>query len=205
MNWLLRVLLWALSIGVWIFSAGFDGRFLRSLMPAGVVGAVMGYGLNFVADVSSEMFAYLFARLQRENSKRTKLWRWSFALLVGQVFALYFGTVFSWAAIAEAAPELARWLQWSAALFAQAVLLFLGIGQALLDVRKESGVKLVMSTPEPAISEPEPVTTEMFACLHQGCGRSFRTQNAVNAHQSAHAGSNGHGLVEEPVQAKGAL
>ncbi|MHC4648970.1 MAG: hypothetical protein ACYTBJ_26245, partial [Planctomycetota bacterium] len=88
----LRIVLWALSVGVWVFSAGFDGAFLRGLMPEGVTWAVFAYGLNFVADVSNELLAYCFMKLQQDNRRGSKKWRWSWLLLAFEAGALYFGT-----------------------------------------------------------------------------------------------------------------
>jgi hypothetical protein len=144
------------------------------MMPAGALGTVAGYGLNFAADVTSEMFAYLFARLQRANRRGSKLWRWSFALLPLEVGALYYSTVFSWVTVRSVAPDLEPWLQWSAATFAGFFLLGLGLGQALLDVRIESDAKPKVSAP-PA-----------FAC--DQCNYVGAHQNALNAHKRKHRG-----------------
>ena len=182
----LRIVLWALSVGVWVFSAGFDGAFLRRLMPAGMTWAVFAYGLNFVADVSNELLAYVFMKLQQDNRRGSKKWRWSWVLLGFEAGALYFGTVFSWATIAAAAPDLAPWLQWSAALFAQATLLGLGVAQALLDVR----VKAEQSEPQPA--------TTAFAC--DACDYVASNQHALNAHKRIH--SSGNGSHPQPERAK---
>jgi len=180
----LRALLWAASVAIWVFSSGFDGRFLRTLMPVGALWGVFAYGLNFVVDVSNEMFAYVFALIQRHGRKGSKLWRWSFAMLAAQVASLYFGTVFSQAAIAEARPTLAPYLAWSAALLAQVSLLFLGVGQALLDVRSKA-------EPKPARPQPEPFTCET-------CGYIARNQHALNAHQRVHG--NGQRVKAEEVR-----
>jgi hypothetical protein len=99
---ILRAVLWALSVGVWVGSAGFDGAFLRSLMPDAWYWAWFAYGLNFVADVSNELLAYVFMKLQQDNRRGSKKQRWSFLLLVFEAGALYFGTVFSFATIASA-------------------------------------------------------------------------------------------------------
>jgi len=172
----LRVLLWTLSAGIWIFSAFLDGRFLREMMPFGALGTIAGYGLNFAADVTSEMFAYLFARLQRSNRRGSKLWRWSFALLPLEVGALYYSTVFSWATVRSVAGSLEPWLQWSVATFAGFFLLGLGLGQALLDVRIES---------EKVSQESEPVAqAPRYAC--DRCDFVGENQNALNAHRGWH-------------------
>jgi hypothetical protein len=181
----IRAVLWALSVGVWVFSAGFDGAFLRRLMPDGVVWAVFAYGLNFVADVSNELLAYCFMKLQQDTRRGSKKWKWSYLLLVFEAGALYFGTVFSWATIASAAPDLAPWLQWSAALFAQSTLLGLGVAQALLDVQ----VKAERSEPKPA--------PPRFAC--DKCSYVATGQHALNAHQRVHSDDNGHHAQPERV------
>ena len=172
----LRILLWVLSAGIWICSAFLDGRFLREMMPLGALGTIAGYGLNFAADVTSEMFAYLFARLQRSNRRGSKLWRWSFALLPLEVGALYYSTVFSWATVRSVASSLEPWLQWSVATFAGFFLLGLGLGQALLDVRIES---------EKVSQESEPVAqVPRYAC--DRCDFVGAHQNALNAHKRKH-------------------
>ncbi len=176
---IIRAVLWALSVGVWVFSAGFDGAFLRTLMPPAPGWGVFAYGLNFVADVSNELLAYCFMKLQQDTRKGSKKWKWSYLLLVFEAGALYFGTVFSWATINAAAPELAPWLQWSAALFAQSTLLGLGVAQALLDVQ----VKAEQSTPRPE--------TARFVCAT--CGYKAKNQKALSGHQKAHSSrDNGH-------------
>lgn len=175
---ILRAVLWALSVGVWVFSAGFDGAFLRTLMPPAPGWAVFAYGLNLVADVSNELLAYVFMKLQQDNRRGSKKHTWSYLLLVFEAGALYFGTVFSWATINAAAPDLAPWLQWSAALFAQSTLLGLGVAQALLDVRE----KVERSEPKPA--------PPRFACNR--CDYVATGQHALNAHQRIHSKDNGH-------------
>ena len=182
-----RAILWALSVGVWIFSAGFDGAFLRTLMPPAPGWAVFAYGLNFVADVSNELLAYCFMKLQQDNRRGSKKHTWSYLLLIFEAGALYFGTVFSWATIADAAPTLAPWLQWSAALFAHSTLLGLGVAQALLDVR----VKAEKS--EPAAPRPA------FAC--ELCDFVGKNQKALSGHMKAHSGDNGHTPQHERVEA----
>jgi len=174
----LRNWLWALSALIWIFSAGFDGRFLRGLMYEGWGGAVMGYGLNFVVDVCSEMFAYLFALLQRER-KGSRVQRWSWLLLLGEAAAIYFAVVFSWQVIRTVAPDLPPVLQWSAAAFAPCTLLWLGIGQALLDVRIERDERGKAERPAPEPPQPKPNTCKV-------CGQSFAKQQGLNAHMRKH-------------------
>lgn len=184
----LRVALWVLSVGIWVFSAGFDGAFLSSLMPQSLMGAIFGYGLNFVADVSNELLAYVFVVLQRRERKGSKTWRFSFALIAFQVAALYFGTVFSWSAIADRAPMMPAWLQWSTAVFAQITLLSLGVAQALLDVKVESESKV------------KSVAMSAFVC--DVCGYVARNQKALSghvggAHGKTKANGNGHKAAEE--------
>ena len=206
-----------MSAGIWIFSAGFDGRFLQSLMPAGLVGSVMAYGLNFTADISNELLAYVFTKLQRGNRRGSKMWRLSFSLLAGQAIALYFGTVFGWATIANVAPELATWLQWSAAMFPQVTLLFIGIAQALLDIRieesesqaeraEERKEKRKQAEPVAKGSEPEPQAAEEvaespaqepllpFVC--EQCGYRCATQNGLNAHMRVHKADKSNGKAK---------
>lgn len=196
---MIRVILWLLSIGVWIFSAGFDGAFLRTLMPDAPLWAWFAYGLNFVADVSNELLAYVFMKLQQDNRRGSKKWKWSFVLLFFEAGALYFGTVFSWATIANAAPKLAGWLQWSAAVFAQATLLGLGVAQALLDVQVKADGKEIESKLQAA-----PVALPEFVC--DVCGQICDNQHALNAHTGWHkrrdANGNGHHLHPERVEAR---
>jgi hypothetical protein len=156
-------------------------------MPAGLTWAVFAYGLNFVADVSNELLAYCFMKLQQDNRRGSKKWRWSWLLLAFEAGALYFGTVFSWATIAAAAPDLAPWLQWSAALFAQATLLGLGIAQALLDVR-------VPAERQERTPQPQP-----FSC--DRCDYVATGQHALNAHQRIHSKNNGRKPHPERVKA----
>jgi hypothetical protein len=186
----LRIILWALSVGVWVFSAGFDGAFLRTLMPAAPFWVVFAYGLNLVADVSNELLAYVFMRLQQDNRRGSKKWRWSFVLLGFELAALYFGTVFSWATIRNAAPDLAPWLQWSAAVFASATLLGLGVAQALLDVRVKAEQ-----------SEPQAAAIADLSLICPVCGERCDNQHAWNAHVGWHKRrGNGHESQPERVE-----
>ena len=178
---IVRIILWALSIGVWIGSAGFDGAFLRTLMPEAAYWGWFAYGLNFVADVSNELLAYVFMRLQQDNRKGSKKWKASFIILVFEAGALYFGTVFSWSTIAAIAPYLAPWLQWSAAVFAQATLLGLGVAQALLDVQVKADEK-----PQAVAQD---IATPEYVC--DVCGQICETQNQLNAHVGWHKRRNG--------------
>lgn len=190
----IRAILWLLSVGVWVFSAGFDGAFIRTLMPEGAVWTVFAYGLNFVADVSNELLAYVFMKLQQDNRRGSKKWRWSFVLLFFELGALYFGTVFSWATIANAAPSLAPVLQWSAAVFAQATLLGLGVAQALLDVRAREDA--------PPQKSEQQTASPAFVC--DKCGEICDSQNQLNAHRGWHKRrENGSHPQEERVREGG--
>jgi hypothetical protein len=179
-NTALRAILWALSIGVWIFSAGFDGAFLQTLMPAGWLGAVAAYGLNFVADVSNELLAYAFMKLQQYNRRGSKKYKWSYVLLFFEAFALYFGTVFSYATVVSAAPDLPGWLQWSAALFAQVTLLGLGVAQALLDVRVKSESPGASSDASTAQAPKASDALPSYVCTE--CGKGFASSGAYANH-----------------------
>lgn len=193
-NFLLRLIIWLLCVCVWIFSAGFDGRFIAGLMPPTLAGQVFGYGLNLTVDVINVVFSYLFAKLQRER-RGSKVWRWSFVLLAGELIGLYFGTVFSWATIVSMRPELAPWLAWSAAFFAQASLLFLGVGQALVDVRIEAEQRKREGPTSTEPPKPKALACPVCGVSSTRKGAPILTQAQLSGHMRAH--SNKEGLTKQ--------
>lgn len=134
-NWL-----WGLSLVVMIASSGLDGRYVRSWMYDGWLGALCGYGLNFAIDVGSEILSYEYIRHRqdvREGRERDRRRRLSALLLLGQFGLIYFGVVFSWRQLSLVLPGEPSWLLWSGAAFSQFALVFLGIAQALRDGKAE--------------------------------------------------------------------
>lgn len=194
-QWYKDNLVW-FSIALSLFSCGFDGAFLSSLMwiKTPTLGMFFGQGLNFAADAATHVLGHQFANEQRIAAKKSKRWRLSFVLLAGDVAAIFYSIVFSWYQIRINSPSMPEWLQWSAASFAPVFILVMGVARALRDAN-------IKAEPEPAtaeISEP-PQPTIGFHCEH--CDYIADTQNGLNAHKRKHAvkagNGNGHKLPEK--------
>lgn len=186
-KWFRDNLIWT-SIAVSIFSCAFDGAFLSGLMWSGLptLAMIFGQGLNFAADVATHVLSRQFANEQQKARKGSKRQRWSFALLAGDLIAIYYSVSFSWYQIATTAPTLPAWLQWSAASFAPITILWLGIAGAIRDARIEAEPK----REKQARSEPAPLAIG-FHCEH--CDYVAETQNGLNAHKRKHTSKAGNG------------
>lgn len=176
-NWLDRNALWLLSIVIMIASNGGDGRYIRSWQIAGVVGFVLGYGLNLAVDAVQEILAYEFTRHwmdTQQGAARTRKRVLSLLLLAGQFGLIYFAVVFAYRQYSLLRPDEPNWLRWSMAAFAPAALAFLGVAQALrTQQQREPRVRII----KPA-----------FQC---DCGYVAKNQAALNAHKRIHSRDNG--------------
>jgi len=117
-------------------SAGIDGAYMAKLMPP-----VLGYTLNAVSDISSEVLIFWYARL-RQYPKNTKRYRMAWALLVGEVLLTFFAWLFGWRQLLPIVtmlegPRAARWLAPVFAAFTPTLLITAGYAQALLAGRIE--------------------------------------------------------------------
>lgn len=193
MTWITHNWLWGLSLIIMLASAGLDGRYIRSWMFDGLIGAVCGYGLNLAVDICAEVFAYeytvhiLDVQAGKARDKKRSHARW---LLVGQFGLIYFGVVFSWRQLSLVLPDEPSWLLWSAAAFAQFALVFLGIAQAL---RQGTGTRATGSDGTRGQSDgtrssneraADDSTVNRYQC--GACRARFATQNALNSHMSVH-------------------
>jgi len=193
MSWIIHNWLWGLSIVIMLASAGLDGRYIRSWMFTGWVGAICGYGLNLAVDICAEVFAYeytlhiLDVQAGKARDKKRAHARW---LLVGQFGLIYFGVVFSWRQLSLVLPDEPSWLLWSAAAFAQFALVFLGIAQALRDGTgtRAKGSDRTATGSDGGRSESDGIADDSTVNRYQ-CGKCkarFATQNALNSHMSVH-------------------
>jgi len=198
--WYRDNLIW-FSIALSVFSCGFDGAFLSGLMWINTpwLGVLFGQGLNFAADAVTHVLGNQFAEEQRKAPRKSKRWWLSFVLLAGDVAAVYYSIVFSWYQIRLNWESLPAWLQWSAASFAPAGILLLGVARALRDANIKTEAKQQESETKReaiAISEPPPLVVG-FHCDY--CDYVADTQNGLNAHQRKHAvkvGNNGNGRLK---------
>jgi len=181
-SWLDRNALWILSIVIMIASNGGDGRYIRGWQIAGVVGFILGYGLNLAVDAVQEILAYEFTRhwMDTQDGKaRTRKRALSMLLLAGQFGLIYFAVVFAYRQYSLLQPDEPNWLRWSMAAFAPAALTFLGVAQALRTQQQRE--------PKPRAVKPQ------FKC---DCGYVAKNQAALNAHQRVHNRNNGHQSAE---------
>lgn len=185
MKWLQRNSLWLISLGIMATSAGIDGAYMAKLMPP-----ILGYALNAVSDIASEVLIYWYARL-KQYPKNTKRHRMAWGLLVGEVLLTGFAWLFGWRQLlpiitAIEGADIARWLAPVLAAFTPTLLIAAGYTQALLAGRIESeALPAVQAVANPLAIEAMQIAAHSdngndHACPY--CDRSFATVQGVNAH-----------------------
>lgn len=178
----LRNSLWIASIGIMLASSGIDGAYLAKIMRP----YWLGYVLNTVSDVASEILMYWYGRLtmDRSSTKRGRA-RW---LLVVEVILAAFAWLFGWRQLlpivaAQEGAQAARWLAPVMAAFTPVALIGIGYAQALLAGRIEKEKE--------ARDETQPTTQPAQAAAHKGngrahicphCEKSFAKPQGVSAH-----------------------
>jgi hypothetical protein len=173
-----------MSVGLMAASSGIDGAYMAAWMPPGA--GWLGYVLNTVSDVSSEILMYWFGRLQQRR-KRSKKWRLSWWLLPATALVIAFSWFFSWRQLLRVMPalegEATRWVAPVSAAFVPALLAATGYAQALLAGKFEDA-------PQSDAGETQPAgdaRVEVFSCPRCGAeatadGKPFRSQQSVAAH-----------------------
>jgi hypothetical protein len=185
-QWLNRNALWLISVAIMILSNGGDGRYVRGWQVSGVIGFVLGYGLNLAVDAVQEILAFEFTRHwmdTTEGKARTRKRALSLALLAGQFALIYFAVVFAYRQYSLLKPDEPNLYRWSMAAFAPAALALLGVAQALR--ARQQG--------ERRQSKPQP-QRQPYEC--NTCGYVAKSQPALNGHQRKHSG-NGQRVREE--------
>lgn len=188
-TWLDRNALWGLSIIIMIASNGGDGRYIRGWQITGVVGFILGYGLNLAVDAVQEILAFEFTRHwmdTQQGAARARKRLLSLLLLAGQFGLIYFAVVFAYRQFSLLRPTEPEWLRWSMAAFAPAALMLLGVAQAL-------------RTQQQGERKPRKIKPQ-FPCLAPGCDYVAKNQQALSAHSRIHKRDNGREpVVVEPT------
>lgn len=198
-HFLLNYWLLLVEAVVVICQAGIDGRYIRSFYPPGLIGSILGFGLNLGVDITSGVLGYEFTRHQqnaRKSDRRTKLLAW--ILLVGEFGLLYFAIVFSHRQLELVLPNEPPYLLWSLSAFAPSGCLLLGVAQALRDGKFEQAtVKQPSSKPKQSIQITEPAIPILaYHCRY--CDATYDTIKALNGHMKAHPiAERGNGHVEK--------
>ena len=135
----LRGSLWLVSAGLCLASSGLDGAYLTRLMPPSLFW--LGYVLNTMADVASEIMMYWFGRL-RLLPKASKHNRLALLVLPAEALLVGYAWFFSWRQLLLVLPRVesadaVRWVAPIAAGFIPLALLAVGYTQALLAGRAE--------------------------------------------------------------------
>jgi len=182
--------LWLVSIGLMLASSGIDGAYLSRLMPVEPIDLRwMGYVLNTMSDVGSEVLMYWFGRL-RLFPKNSKRYRMAVILLPAELLTIAYSWFFSWRQLLlimpAVEPQAAQWVAPIAAGFIPLLLSAIGYAQALLAGRIEKE----HTEQEQPQAEQEAAQTvaiseksnghKKHTCPH--CERTFATKQAVSAH-----------------------
>ena len=189
LKWLDRNALWILSVIIMLASNGGDGRYIRGWQIAGVVGFILGYGLNLAVDAVQEILAYEFTRHWMDTTQgaaRTRKRVLSLLLLVGQFGLIYFAVVFAYRQFSLLRPSEPEWLRWSMAAFAPAALMLLGVAQAL-------------RTQQQVERKPRKVKP-LFKCSVPECTFVGKNQQALSAHGRIHKRDNGRDPIMVPTR-----
>lgn len=190
--------LWLVSIGLMLASSGIDGAYLSRLMPAGL--HWLGYVLNTMSDVGSEILMYWFGRL-RLFPKNSKRYRMAVILLPAELLTIAYSWFFSWRQLLlimpAVEPQAAHWVAPIAAGFIPLLLSAIGYAQALLAGRIESEAGQSKAAQEPARDaqeQPQAMreVAQSVALSEHGnghkpltcdwCGREFASRQGVSAH-----------------------
>jgi len=180
-RWAKEQSLWLVSAGLMLASSGLDGMYMSAWMPDGW--AWLGLALNTMSDVAGMVLMYWYGRL-RLSPRGSKRYKFAAALLPAELVAILYSWFFGWrqlrAVLPAIEPEHWRWVSWLAAGFIPLMLAFIGYAQSLLAGKlDEASVERSQSQQH---SEPEPAQVS-YVC---DCGRSFATQQALNAHSRTH-------------------
>jgi len=201
-NFCLRGSLWLVSAGLMFASSGLDGAYLTRLMPAHMF--VLGYVLNTMADLASEIMMYWFGRLRllRKDDKRA---RWSWAILAAEALLVAYAWFFSWRQLLLVLPAVesasdVRWVAPIAAGFIPLALVAVGYTQALLAGRIEDAgtaqTSAIGNTGATQETQGEPqasqtkrkgnghaaLTCPFCGATANASGESFANKQAVSAH-----------------------
>ena len=194
LKWLWGASLWFVGFGLMLASSGIDGAYMAKLMPW----PWLGYVLNTVSDIGSEVLMYWFGRL-RQYPKTTKRYKMASGLLIAEIILTSFAWLFGWRQLLPILTRIegaqaAAWLAPVFAAFTPVSLVAVGYAQALLAGRIESEAdqsKTVQEQKQAAVQEL--VTSEKsnghkkYACPYCGAtanssGEPFGTKQAVSAH-----------------------
>jgi hypothetical protein len=181
-NWLLF-----LEAIVVICQSGIDGRYVRSFYPPGIVGFILGFGLNLGVDVVAGILGYEFTRHQqdaRKSGQRARLLSW--LLLGGEFGLLYFAVVFSHRQLELVSPDEPAYLLWSLSAFAPTACFFIGVAQALRDGKFAQAGKKTRYEQRPSQVEQEDMVIPVLAYQCQYCEAAYDTVKKLNGHMRAH-------------------
>ena len=182
-TWILRNSLWLVSAGLMLSSSGIDGAYMAKIVPWPVV----GYVLNTVSDIGSEILMYWFGRI-RQFPKNTKRYKMAGGLLFAEAILTGYAWLFGWRQLLPIITALedaqtAAWLAPVLAAFTPISLVAVGYTQALLAGRIEREQGDSTAEQVPALIESKSAKGNGHSA-HQcpWCERGFATQQAVSAH-----------------------
>jgi len=186
-GWIRDSSLWLVGLGLMLASSGLDGVYMAKWMPAGWW--VLGLVLNTMADIANLILMYWYTRF-RQSPKGSKRYKLAAGLLPAEGVAVGFSWFLSWrqlrAVLPAVEPEHWRWVAPIAAGFIPLLLAFIGWAQALVagkldePAAQPAAPAAVGARRAVPVLEPAP-----FRCPHDGCDRSFGSQQALNAHMRA--------------------
>jgi hypothetical protein len=190
-----------IGAGLMLSSSGLDGVYMMAWTPDV---PVLGLVLNAMADAADLYLGDRMGRLMR-STDGTKRWGGLLALGFGQVIAVAYSWFFSWRQLVRVLPAIEPehylWIAPIAAGIIPLLLAILGIENGLTSFSSKRF--FAESEPTPAVRKPKPLACPVCGITAGKNGKPFIVQEQVNAHQRAHAGSNGHEPQVEPAQAEG--
>ena len=182
--------LWFVGFGLMLASSGIDGAYMAKLMPW----PWLGYVLNTVSDIGSEVLMYWFGRL-RQYPKNTKRYKMAWGLLVAEIILTAFAWLFGWRQLPPIVTSIegaqaGAWLAPVFAAFTPVSLVAVGYAQALLAGRIESDAgqsKAAQEQPQAVQGVAQSVAQSAQGDGHKPlacdwCGREFASRQAVSAH-----------------------
>ena len=189
-TWILRNSLWLVSAGLMLSSSGIDGAYMAKIVPWPVV----GYVLNTVSDIGSEILMYWFGRI-RQFPKNTKRYKMAGGLLFAEAILTGYAWLFGWRQLLPIITALenaqtAAWLAPVLAAFTPISLVAVGYTQALLAgriEREQGGGTAAQEQPQAEQAEAQSGSKSAGSNGHSAhqcpwCERGFATQQAVSAH-----------------------
>jgi hypothetical protein len=183
-------------------SSGLDGVYMTLWMPPAVWW--LGLVLNTGADFADLYLGDRMGRLMR-STDGSKRWGGLLALGLGQLIAIGYSWYFGYLQLRRVLPAIegsaANGIALVAAGFIPLMLAVLGIEDGLQHFSSKRF--FAESEPTPAVRKPKPLACPVCGITAGKNGKPFIVQEQVNAHQRAHAGSNGHEPQVEPAQAEG--